>query len=147
MCPTGTTSCTMHAYAEGCLDCPALPCLALPAESARPTRKGAVLLNKCRKQGTLEEENEVSDSKAFDGNPSGFNQLQFVKSFTVHAACPFNIAKHARIRRCRSLLCPKKLRVDGLNNRAVSTIYSLVLYIDLFASRSVALYLGQYPIE
>ena len=42
---------------------------------------------------------------------------------------------------------PKKLRVDGLNNKAVSTIYSLVFYSDLFACRSVALYLGQYPIE
>ena len=74
------------------------------------------------------------DRKAFDDHPSGFNKHQFVKSFTVRAACPFSIAKHARIRRCRSLLCPKKLRVDGLNNKAVSTIYSLVFYSDLFGA-------------
>ena len=126
-----------------------LSCLALPCLLNRHghQKKSAVLLNKCRKQEAQEEENEVLDSKAFDDNPSGFNQLQFMKSFTVHATCPFSIAKHARIRRCRSLLRPKKLWVDGLNNKAVSTVYSLVFYSDLFACRSVALYLGQYPIE
>ena len=115
-----------------------------------------MLLNKCTKQEEEEgeegekeeeEENEVFDSKAFDDNPSGFNQLQFVNSLTLHAACHFSIAKRARIRRCRLLLRPKKLRVDSLNNKAVSTILSLVSFSDLFTCRSVALYLGQYSIE
>ena len=136
-----------------------LPCLALPCLLNRHghEKKSAMLLNKYREQEALGDENEVLDSKSAWGRRTRcwtatlsmttfpFNQLQFLKSFTVQATCPFGIAKHARIRRWPSLLLrPKKLRVDGLNNEAVSTICTLLFYSDLFACRSVALYLGQF---
>ena len=91
-------------------------CLASPCLLNRHghQNKSAVLLNKYRKQETLEKEIEVLDGKAFNYDPSGFNQL--------HASCTFSIADHARIWRGRSLLCPKKLHVNGFNNKAVSTI-------------------------
>ena len=39
--------------------------------------------------------------------------------FIIHAARPSSPAENPRIRRCLSLLCPKKLKVDGLNNKVV----------------------------
>lgn len=78
------------------------------------------VLNKYRKQEALQEKDEVLESKAFNANPSRFIQIQF-KSFLVYTARPFSIAEQARIRRCLSLLCPKKLQVVCLN-KAVSTL-------------------------
>ena len=37
----------------------------------------------------------------------------------INAARPSSPANNPRIRRCLSLLCPKKLKVDGLNNKVV----------------------------
>lgn len=121
MCPTGTISfipCT-------CRRVLGLPCLALPAESARPpTRERLVVcaVEQIQETTSVVGKEQVLESKTFNDNPSRFNQLQFVKSFIVHAACLFSIAEHARIRRCLPLLCPKQLQVDGLNNKAMSTI-------------------------
>ena len=84
------------------------------------------------------------DSKAFDDELSVFNQLLSLTSFAVHAAFHLSIAKHARIRRCRSLLFPEKLRVDGLSKKAAITTYRIFYSNDLFACRSAALHLGQY---
>lgn len=112
-----------------------LPCMALPAEPARPqNEKGAlscVLRNIHRGQEAFAEKNEVLENKAFNDNPPRLNQLQFVKSFVVHAVCPFNIAEHARMRRYLSLLCPKKLRVDGFNTKAVSTTCAILYYLNV----------------
>ena len=42
--------------------------------------------------------------------------------FIIYAARPSSPAENPRIRRCLSLLCPKKLEVDGLN-KVVTTLY------------------------
>ena len=40
--------------------------------------------------------------------------------FIIHAARPSSPAENPRKRRCLSALCPKKLKVDGLNNKVVN---------------------------
>ena len=99
----------------------------------------AALLNKHRKQQALEQKDAVLESQVFKDNPKRYDhQLQFVKSFIVHAPCPFSIAEHLRIRRCLSLLCSSKLQVDGLHSRAVSV--GVITYIlCLFSNTSYTL--------
>ena len=122
-----------------------LPCLALPCLLHQHCRKkkSAVLYNKYRKQEALDEENEVLDSKAFNGNPSVQPSPVFEE---LH--CPRRMPlQHSEACSDPALsvaVVLKKLRVD---DQAVSTIYYLVFYSDLCVCRSVALYLGQYPIE
>ena len=41
-------------------------------------------------------------------------------SFIIHAAPPSSPAENPRIRCCLSLLCPTKLKVDGLNNKVIT---------------------------
>ena len=48
--------------------------------------------------------------------------INFSLPFIIHGAHPSSPAENPRIRHCLSLLCPKKLKVDGLN-KVVTTIY------------------------
>ena len=56
-------------------------------------------------------------------SPSRYNQLYCRSPFIIHAARLSSPAENLRVRRCLSLLCPKKLKVDGLNNKVMITIY------------------------
>ena len=80
--------------------------------------------------------------------------INFSLPFIIHGAHPSSPAENPRIRHCLSLLCPKKLKVDGLN-KVVTTIYVCSMRSSNLQclERPVCvpitsfLYPGQYPIK
>lgn len=77
----------------------------------------------CRKAEEAQDVQETLDSKSFNDDPCRFKRIQFVKGLVIHAGCPFSIAEHPRVRKCLSVMCPDKLDVSRLNNKAVSRFF------------------------
>ena len=81
--------------------------------------------------------------RALEDRQSRNNHLYSYR-FTIHTARPSSPAENPRKRPCLSVLCPKKLKVDCLNNKVVilliiyvfdAKVKPAVLQSDLFVSR------------
>ena len=59
-----------------------------------------------------------------EDSPPRYNELVVtpVLAVHIHAVRPSSLAENPRIRRCLSLLCPEKLKVDGLNKVVIATM-------------------------
>lgn len=75
-----------------------------------------------RKAEEMQQAGEALDSKSYNDDPDRYIRIQFTKGFIIHAACPFSIAEHPRVRKTLAVMSPKKLKVDRLNNKAVSRV-------------------------
>ena len=85
----------------------------------------------CRKLGESQEKGEALDSKSFNDDPDRFIRIQVVKGFIVHGGCGFSIFEHPRIKKSLSVMCPEKLDVSRLNQKAVSIFFSFEkIYTD-----------------
>ena len=62
----------------------------------------AEMLDYHRGQEALEEKAAALENQVFKDNPNRYHQLQFVRSFIVHASCLFKVGKHLLIRHCLS---------------------------------------------
>ena len=51
---------------------------------------------------------------------AGLGTINSSSPFIIHAARPSSPAENPRRRRCLSLISPKKLKVDGLNNKVIT---------------------------
>ena len=54
---------------------------------------------------------------------AGLGTINSSSPFIIHAAYPSTPAENPRKRRCLCVLCLKKTKVDGLNNKVVITTY------------------------
>lgn len=79
-----------------------------------------------RKADSVDMIDATLNSKAYKDNPSRYNQIQFVKSYVISAACPFNLGENPNVRHQQAVASggdKDKFAVDSLNKKAVSLVF------------------------